>query len=112
MDGVALLADLEAHNIRLEPRGERLEVRAPVGVLTPEMRQRIAKNKTELLALLRGELPASLDAWPEEWLENYIERAAIMEFDGGLPPVEAERRAEELIREAYRRKSDFAGGAK
>jgi hypothetical protein len=49
------------------------------------------------------ELPAHVGDWPPEWLEAYIERAGIMEFDGGLPRIEAERRAEELVRETYRR---------
>lgn len=40
---------------------------------------------------------------PEEWLEAYIERAGIIEFDGGLPRPEAERRAEVLVREGHRR---------
>lgn len=50
-----------------------------------------------------GDLPAHVGDWPEEWRESYIERAGIMEYDGGLPRAEAERRAEALVREAYRR---------
>ncbi len=30
-------------------------------------------------------LPAHVGDWPEAWLETFIERAAIAEFDGGLP---------------------------
>jgi hypothetical protein len=65
-------------------------------------------RKANEISLLCGDLPAHPGDWPEEWLENYIERAAIMEFDGGLPRMEAEARAEELVREAYRRKCDSA----
>ena len=50
----------------------------------------------------RVDLPAAVADWPEEWLESYMERAAIMEFDGGLPRAEAEHRAEELVRAAFR----------
>ena len=57
---------------------------------------------------LRGavNLPAHWGDWPEEWLEAFIERAAIMEFDGGLPRPEAERLAEESVREAHRRSQE------
>lgn len=48
-------------------------------------------------------LPAHVGDWPEPWLEAFIERAAIMQYDGGLPRAEAERRAEELVREAHQR---------
>jgi hypothetical protein len=48
-------------------------------------------------------LPVCLADWPEGWRESFEERAAIIQYDGGLPQPEAERRAEELVREAYRR---------
>lgn len=51
-------------------------------------------------------LPAHVGDWPEEWLEAYIDRAGIMEFDGGLDRAEAEHRAEELVREAHRRSQE------
>jgi hypothetical protein len=54
------------------------------------------------------DLPDHVGDWPEDWLETFVERAGIMEYDGGLPRIEAERRAEDLVREAYRR----TGGAK
>lgn len=52
------------------------------------------------------DLPAHVGDWPEDWLEAYIERAAIMEYDGGLTRPEAERRAEALVREAHRRSQE------
>ena len=57
------------------------------------------------LTVLRPEtdLPSDLSDWPEEWHESYEERAAIMEYDGELDRLEAEERAEEIVREAYRR---------
>lgn len=41
----------------------------------------------------------------EYWQEMYEERAAIMEYDGGLPRDEAERLAKELVDEMRRVKS-------
>lgn len=41
----------------------------------------------------------------EYWQEMFEERAAIMEYDGGLPRDEAERLAKELVDEMRRAKS-------
>ena len=38
--------------------------------------------------------------WPEDLRADFEERAAIMEFDGGLPRLVAERRAYQIIRSA------------
>ena len=38
-----------------------------------------------------------LKAWPAEAREEFEERAAIMEYDGGLPRQEAERKAYRLV---------------
>ncbi len=48
------------------------------------------RHKPELLRLLRP----SLEGWSaEDWRAFFEERAAIAEFDGGLPRAEAEARA-------------------
>ncbi len=44
-------------------------------------------------------LPPLIENWPEYWRELYEERAAIMEYDGGLDRVTAEIRAEAVVRE-------------
>lgn len=105
MTALELLEDLKKRGVDLEPEGDSLRYRGPAGALTPSLRQALATHKAEVLSHLRGEvdLPAHVGDWPEEWLEVYIERAAIAEFDGGLSRAEAERRAEELVREAHRR---------
>lgn len=41
--------------------------------------------------------------WPPVWREALEERAAIMEFDGGLSREEAEYRAEACTRSGYER---------
>lgn len=39
---------------------------------------------------------------PEEWLEAFHERAAIMEYDGGLSRPQAERQAWQLCLNEFR----------
>jgi hypothetical protein len=54
------------------------------------MLELLSLHKADLLKLLR---PAN-DGWsPEDWQVLFEERAAIAEFDGGLPRAEAEARA-------------------
>lgn len=105
MTVLELLENLKKRGVDLAPAGESLRYRAPAGALTPDLRQALAAHKAEVLAHLRGEavgLPPHVGDWPEEWLEVFIERAGIMEFDGGLPREEAEARTEELVRETHR----------
>ena len=42
-----------------------------------------------------------LDDWPDDWRESYEERAAIMEYDGGLTKSKAEKLSEIIQRDAY-----------
>lgn len=53
---------------------------------------------------LTHELPANITDWPEDWREEFEERAAIMggEFYGSLSRPEAEAWAETIIRALYR----------
>jgi hypothetical protein len=44
------------------------------------------------------QLPDRIEDWPEELLEQFRERAAIMEYEGGLSRQGAEKEAEQLIR--------------
>ena len=69
-----------------------------------------APVEKELFLLPEVDLPADLGDWPKEWREAYEERAAIMEYDGGLSRSEAERLSEELQREAYKRQQTIAVG--
>jgi len=50
-----------------------------------------------------GELPQRVEDWPEDAREHFEERAAIMEFGGCLHRDEAERCAEAIVRERWRR---------
>jgi hypothetical protein len=57
-------------------------------------------------------LPGDVAAWPEDAREHFEERAAIMEYDGGLTRAEAERRAEAEVRAAAgEQRVDTTGGA-
>lgn len=56
----AILADLKLNGARVEVVGDKLRCRAPVGVLTPELRQAMAEQKAALLQLLTtSQTPAS-----------------------------------------------------
>jgi hypothetical protein len=50
-----------------------------------------------------GDLPQRIEDWPEDARDHFEERAAIMEVGGCLPRAEAERRAEAIVRERWRR---------
>ncbi|MEM9447029.1 MAG: amino acid adenylation domain-containing protein [Cyanobacteria bacterium P01_E01_bin.6] len=54
MDLHLFLTDLSNKGVRLSAIGSLLDVRAPKGVLTPELRHSLAKHKTELLMLLQA----------------------------------------------------------
>jgi thioesterase domain-containing protein len=47
------LAELQSREIRLWADGDRLRCNGPVGVLTPELRDRMQQRKTEILEFLR-----------------------------------------------------------
>lgn len=75
MDGVALLTEAYAAGLQVHAEGERLIVRGPKRLAA--LAQQLLSHKAAIL----------------EILELFEERAAIMEYDGGLPHAEAERLA-------------------
>jgi hypothetical protein len=101
-----IIAQLRALGFQVEAVGEVVTWRwqgtgHPDPARARPLVELLKAHKSEALAALRGELSESLADWPENWLEAFIERSAIMEFDGGSPRAEAERRAEGQVREAY-----------
>lgn len=73
-----LLAECDSHGIRLALADDGgLTIDAPQLALTPDLLDRLKAQKAALL----------------ESIERFEERAAIMEFDGGLSRGEAERLA-------------------
>jgi amino acid adenylation domain-containing protein len=69
MNAARLLEDLGRRGVVLRPDGGQLAVRAPKGVLTPEVRELLARHKEPLLALLQGRArpAASIDRAPRAW---------------------------------------------
>lgn len=66
MNTESLLRELTRRGVRLEPRGDRLHVSAPMGVLTEELGFALSEHKQALLELLatppRFDLPRELRA--------------------------------------------------
>jgi hypothetical protein len=71
------------------------------------MRVRVTlRDKTRVMAGDRQPLQVGMEvpwrseveSWPEDLRADFEERAAIMEFDGGLSRLMAERRAYQIIR--------------
>ncbi|MDE2367538.1 MAG: hypothetical protein KGN16_01090 [Burkholderiales bacterium] len=75
-----LLHSLAGAGLSVSADGDRLVIR-PASKLTDTMRTALREAKAELLALLAG--------GPDD-AEAFEERAAIFEFDGGVPRAEAE----------------------
>jgi hypothetical protein len=77
-----------SRGVVLTARGGKLMVDAPAGVLTEQDRAFLTRYKADLLALLAG--PSSPAELAPEWHLLWDERAAILEYDGGLPRERAE----------------------
>jgi hypothetical protein len=88
MTAFDFLLSLESRGVKLKPIRDKLMVDAPTGFLTDQDRAMLARYKADLLALLTTTSnPADL---PLDWRERWEERAAIMEYEGGLLPDRAE----------------------
>ncbi|KVN88985.1 non-ribosomal peptide synthetase [Burkholderia ubonensis] len=61
----ALLSRLAERGIHVEAVGDNLDIRAPRGTLTAELRAEIAAGKTALLARLRGTMAVRAEAAPQ-----------------------------------------------
>jgi hypothetical protein len=88
MSAVEALKAARAAGVELALDGNNLALKAasapPAVVLDA-----LSRHKAEIVVLLR---PAE-DGWSEDWQVFFEERAGIVEFDGGLPRVEAEVQA-------------------
>ncbi|MFM1855697.1 MAG: TubC N-terminal docking domain [Pseudomonadota bacterium] len=89
MNGRELLHQFHRAGITVVAEAGNLFVR-PASALTEAHRQALRASKQELLLLLAAVGDSSR-------LEEFEERAAIMEFDGGMSRAEAERTALESI---------------
>jgi hypothetical protein len=50
-----IIAECRTRGISIEVIGERLRCRAPVGILTPELKQALADQKATVMEILTGE---------------------------------------------------------
>lgn len=66
----ALLTELERLNVKVSLAGDRLRLEAPAGVLTPALKETIAKHKPELTALLQGQAHEET-IWPGNVVRVY-----------------------------------------
>ena len=82
---LALLRMLWEMHVTLRPDGNRLYVDITAGNVTREMLEALRQHQEVPLTIL-------------EW---YEERAGLLEYDGGLSRVEAERAAWTLVEERY-----------
>ena len=69
MNTSELLSELQSRGISLEDRGDTLHVEGPKGTLTPELRDVLVEQKSELLAAIRdhggyASFPCPSCAWP------------------------------------------------
>jgi hypothetical protein len=93
MDGMTLLTTARAAGLVVAATGERLVIRGPRRAEPVALQ--LLENKTLVHDALLAEAglhttPADL---PADWHLAWDERAAIMEYDGGLPREQAEARA-------------------
>ena len=105
MSAPEVLLELVEAGVVLWVDGDRLRFRAPAGVLTDALRERVGRCRGALVALVKAGavLPAARAAWPQEAADLFEERAGICEFHGGLGRVEAERVAEVCVRLGHAR---------
>lgn len=55
MTPLDLLAELERRNVKLTLSGDKLRLNAPAGVLTPELKEAVRRQKPALIALLEAQ---------------------------------------------------------
>lgn len=99
MGAVESLHTLHGQGFEIANEGGRLVV-SPASRLTDEIRALIRQHKAEWLALLSAHAePPPLTADQRDGIDEAIaERAAIMEYDGGLPHRQAEDQATRAMR--------------
>jgi hypothetical protein len=101
MNVAKLLKDIRASGIKVTADGEFLSLTA-ANEPSPEILQNLREHKLALLHLLRSET----SGWStDEWSDYFAERAAISEFDHGLPRTNAEKNAFDLCVQEWLRQN-------
>ena len=64
------------------------------------------------------DLPADISQWPQDWRDQYEERAAVLEYSSGADRRQAETTSEELVRQEHvtqritKRGNSLVGGSR
>ncbi len=82
MSALSILAEFEAQGVELIVDGDKLRWRGPKTVKTPDAIEKLKRHKADLIEALQT--PS---------VDDFAERAAIAEYDGGLSRDEAEQLA-------------------
>ena len=100
MSILELLERVRRSGILLTVQGDKLRYEAPVGHMTQDLRAALIASKPIILGILQTvqRVPQVQDLgggrlMDQSIQENFEERAAILEFDGGLSRIDAERTA-------------------
>lgn len=104
MSAAKLLEDVRASGIEVTVDGEFLSLKA-ANEPSAEVLQTLREHKSALLQLLRSEACG----WSaDDWRDYFEERAAISEFDHGLPRTNAEINAFDLCVQEWLRQNPVA----
>jgi hypothetical protein len=87
-----LLDDLAVIGATIEATGDRLILRAGSAAIPADLVMRMRQTKAELLEALAS-APVDCESAAEDWQAYFGERAALLEFDGGLSRTTAEAQA-------------------
>jgi hypothetical protein len=91
MNAANLILNLQHSGVHLSATAGRLIVNAPAGFITPVICAELTAHKPELLRLLATNEPDA-DGWTlADVMYDWSERAAVLEYDGGLSRADAER---------------------
>src|SRR5262249_50808230 len=95
MDGLILLNEAQGAGLTVEAEGDRLRIRGPRRA--EPIAQRLIAHKADVLAVLTAKRAFApeirVEDLPADWRVEWEERAAIMEYDGGLTREHAEAEA-------------------
>jgi hypothetical protein len=102
MSVASILQTCNRLGVALVVKDDHLHIQAPKGVLSANTLDFIKKYKEEIKEHLLSSLSSrsSLSCFStvsDDQQEAYEERAAIMEYDGGLSRVEAEQAAQRFV---------------
>lgn len=100
MNPASVIAVLAARGVTLRWDGASLRVQAPTqDTYREDLRALVAEHRSALIEALRDDPRRMVRTWPADAREAWEERAAIIEYDGGVQRDAAERAAHEDVRQ-------------